>query len=332
MLQRIINWLNDLRPRQLLILAAVAGFLMFLTIFFAMKLVSKKEVVVPPPVVEKAPEPVKEPQIEKKTVVVAKVNIAPRTRLQDNMLQLKEMPADMVPEGAISSLDDVKNVQIKVSIFAGDILTTQKVFSEATNEGFAGDIPPNCRAVSISVSEITSVAGFAKPGDKVDLILVEKDKFSATTNILLQNVPLLSVNQESAGTNLLDENGIVKTTAISNPTIATFALPPQDILKLIAAANIGEIYMMLRPAHPQSNYVEAMQFTIESVNKPQPDPVQAEAAQEPQVPKIEIILGDQVQEDKQSTTPSTQPRSSTTSTPSNSTPAKNLPDVLNPNK
>ena len=331
MLQKIINWLNDLRPRQLLILAAVAGFLMFVAIFFAMKLISKNEVVVVPPVVEeKAPQPA-EPVIEKKTVVVAKVNIAPRTRLQDNMLQLKEMPVDMVPEGAISSLDDVKNVQVKVSIFAGDILTIQKVFSEATNEGFAGDIPPNCRAVSISVSEITSVAGFAKPGDKVDLILVEKDKFSATTNILLQNVPLLSVNQEASGTNVLDENGVVKTTAISNPTIATFALPPQDILKLIAAANIGEIYMMLRPAHPQSNYVEAMQYTIESVNKPQPEPVQAEAPQEPTVPKIEIILGDQVQEDEKKsapTTPAAQQRSSTPST--NSTPAKNLPDVLNP--
>lgn len=317
MLQKVINWLNDLRPRQLLILAGVAGMLMFVMIILAMKLTGNEETPGVPIVEEKATQPV----IETKAVVVAKVNIPPRTRIQDGMLQIKEMPVDMVPEGAIGSVDEVKDVQVKVSIFAGDILTTQKVFSETSNEGFVGEIPPDCRAVSINVTEVTGVAGFAKPGDKVDLILVEKDKYSATTNILLQNVPLLSVNQDTTGSNVLDENGIVKNSAISNPTIATFALPPQDVLRLVAAANLGEIYMMLRPAHPQSNYVSAMQFTIESVNKPPPEPVQVptpivpttptpeipqpQPPAEPEVPKIEIILGDQVaQSPEQTTNPS----------------------------
>ena len=344
MLQRIINLLNDLRPRQLLVLAAAAGFLMFVTIIMAMKFITKQEVVVAPPVVEEKAPPPAETKVETKAVVVAKVNIPPRTRLQEGMLQMKELPADMVPEGAITSLDDVKNVQVKVSIFAGDILTIQKVFSESTNEGFVGEIPPNCRAVSITVSEVTGVAGFAKPGDKVDLLLVEKDKYSVTTNLILQNVPLLSVNQDTTGSNVLDENGIVKSSAISNPTIATFALPPQDILKLIAAANLGEIYMMLRPAHPQSNYVEAMQYTLESVNKPLPEqpvqqpqqPVQAPA--ESQVPKIEIILGDQVQtNEKNQQNPATgqnptksavQQRSTATSAPVNQTPS--FPNIIKP--
>ena len=305
MLQKIINKLNDLRPRQLLILALAAGFLMFLTIIVAMNFVTKKEVAVMPPVEEKAAPP----PIEKKAVVVAKVNIPPRTRIQENMLQIKDVPVDMVPEGAITSFDEVKNVQVRASIFSGDILTIQKVFNDKANEGFTGDIPADCRAISINVTEVTGVAGFAKPGDKVDLLLVEKDKYSATTNIILQNVPLLSVNQDADGSNLLDENGIVKSSAISNPTIATFALPPQDIMKLIAAVNLGEIYMMLRPAHPQSNYVDEMQYTLESVNKPRPDPTPVIPANPtpdmplPQIPgitfeepapKFDIIAGDQI--------------------------------------
>ena len=348
MLQRIINWLNDLRPRQLLILAAVAGFLMFVTIALAMSfMTNKKEVAIAPPVVEEKPQPPPEPTIEKKSVVIAKVNIPPRTRIQESMLQMKEMPVDMVPEGAISSFEDVKNVQVKVSIFAGDILTIQKVFSESSNEGFTGEIPPDCRAVSINVSEVTGVAGFAKPGDKVDLLLVEKDKYSATTNILLQNVPLLSVNQDTTGSNVLDENGIIKSSAISNPTIATFALPPQDILKLIAAANLGEIYMMLRPAHPQSNYVESMQFTIESVNKPQPEqPVQVpaptpempQALEGPTVPKIEIILGDQVQDNQTKQNPAVTQNSSPSATQQKRTPSSSgasnastpFPNIIQP--
>ena len=308
MFQKIINILNDLRPRQLLILAGAAAVLMFLTIILAMNLVSNK----PVPIVQTVEE---KPAIQTTSVIVAKVNIPPRTRIQESMLQTKEMPVDMVPEGAIRSFNEVKDVQIKVSIFAGDILTTQKVFSEKGNEGFAGEIPADCRAVAINVSEVTGVAGFAKPGDKVDLLLVEKGQYSATTNILLQNVPLLSVNQDTEGGNLIDANGVVTSSAISNPTIATFALPPQDVLKLISASKLGEIYMMLRPSNPAANYVPEMEYTIDSINKPKPEtpaipsnpvpnlPQIPAVPVAPPVPKIDIILGDEIVQSSQDVAP-----------------------------
>ena len=312
MLQRIINRLNDLRPRQLLILALAAAFLMFVTVIAAINLMSGKEVAELPAQEEE------KPPIETTQVVVAKVNIPPRTRIQENMLQTKDIPVDLVPEGAIKNFDDVKNVQIKVTIFAGDILTIQKVFNETGNEGFVGQIPADCRAVSINVNEITGVAGFAKPGDKVDLLLVEKSSYSATTNVLLQNVPLLSVNQDTTGGNIVDDSGIVTSSAISNPTIATFALPPQDVLKLISASKLGEIYMMLRPANPQANYIAEMEYTFDSINKPQPAPEPTPAIPsnppanaplpqipgmpvEPVVPKIDIILGDELVQSSEET-------------------------------
>ena len=312
MFQKIVNKLNDLRPKQLLMLAGATAILMFMVIYLGLSLATgSKEIV------QLAPE--QPPPAETKPVVVAKVNLPPRTRIQESMLQVKEMPVDMVPEGAIESLDDVKDVQIKVSIFAGDILTIQKVFNEKGSEGFVGEIPADCRAVSINVSEVTSVAGFAKPGDKVDLLLVEKSNYSATTNVLLQNVPLLSINQDMLGTNSVDDSGVIQSSAISNPTIATFALPPQDVLKLISASKLGEIYMMLRPSNPRANYVPEMEYTIESVNKPQPKPVE-ETAPAPVIPsnptpamplpqlpavqatpKIDIILGDELAQSSEET-------------------------------
>ena len=301
--QKLINKLNDLRPRQLIMLAVVAAILMFLTVYFGMSLLTPKAPVVvqPTQTEEKAP-----PPVEKVAVVVAKTNIPPRTRIQETMLQMKELPVELVPEGAIKSFDDVLNVQVKVSIFSGDILTIQKVFTDKSAEGFIGTIPPDCRAVSLNVNEITSVAGFAKPGDFVDLLLSERSDYSATTSILLQNVPLLSINQDM-GDSMIDSGS---GSAISNPTIATFALHPEDALKLIAASKLGEIYMSLRPANPQSNYVGAVEYTIESVNAPKVEPVQAVPAipensaiplpqlpavsAEPPVPKIEIIQGDEI--------------------------------------
>lgn len=314
MFQKIINKLNDLRPKQLLILAAIAGMLMFITIIVGMNMLTKQEVaIIPPPVVQE-----EKPVIQTTQVVVAKVNIPPRTRIQESMLQMKELPVDMVPEGAIESFDAVKNVQVKVSIFSGDVLTIQKVFSESADEGFVGEIPADCRAISINVNEVTGVGGFAKPGDKVDLLLVESDKYNAVSNILLQNVLLLSVNQDTTQTgNIITDEGIAKPSAINNPSIATFALPPEDILKLIAATKLGEIYMMLRPSNPRANYVPQMEYAIESISKPKPEvetpvipsnvplPEIPANALEPVVPKIDIIAGDQIVQSSTPTTPQT---------------------------
>lgn len=298
--QKLVNKLNDLRPRQLIMLAIAAAVLMFMTIYTGMSLLTKQEIVVQPQ--EQAPPP---PAVEKTAVVVAKVNIPPRTRIQETMLQMKELPVDLVPEGAIKSFDDVLNVQVKVSIFSGDVLTIQKVFNDKSAEGFVGTIPDNCRAVSINVNEVTGVAGFAKPGDFVDLLLVEKSQYSVTTSVLLQNVPLLSVNQDM-GDNMVDTGS---GSAINNPSIATFALYPEDAMKLISASKLGEIYMSLRPANSQGNYSGAVEYTIESINAPKPQPAQTvpvipdnstsvmplpDLPVTPVAPKIEIIQGDQI--------------------------------------
>ncbi len=340
MFQRLLDKLNNLSSKQLLAMAGVAAVLMFGAIYAGMTLLAESNKPIQPPPEEKV--------VETVAVVVAKNNIHPRTRIQESMLQIKELPADIVPEGAIKSFTDVVNVQVKVSIFAGDILTIQKVFAEGGDEGFTGSIPADCRAVSISVNDITGVAGFAKPGDRVDLLLVEKGKHRAMTELLLQNVPLLSINQDAGGGIPVDKNG-VPTGAIANPSIATFALQPKEALKLISAAKIGEIYISLRPSKPQSAYVEPMEYTIESIEAPKPEPVREPAPVipsnpapqipvapvapvEPPQPKIEIIAGDQVVQSATPTLPAggpinppNQPNQPTTSQPLPAIPSRGVP-------
>lgn len=314
MFTRFINMINDMRPNQLIGLAAVCGVLMCGLIYLIFSSAAEHE---QSDVVTKEVAPV-----ETVKVVVAKQNIPVRTRIQENMLQLKEMPVTAVPEGAIKDFSTIINEPARVSIFAGDVLTQQKLFGERSDEGFLGTIPEDCRAVSISVNNITGVAGFAKPGDFVDLLLVENDNYSATTNILLQNVLLLSINQS------MSASAVEGSEAITNPTIATLALRPAEALKVVSAAKLGEIYLMLRPFKPQNMYVGEMEYTIDSVNKPQPkeepapQPVQQPVPQipvqtapnvpiTPPEPKIEIIVGDKVEQpssDVQFVTPQPQPK------------------------
>ena len=86
MLQRIINFLNDLRPRQILMLAIGAAVLMLITVYFGINYAIKEKTIVIQPVEEKAPPP--PPEVTKTAVVVAKTTIMPRTRIQDTMIQM----------------------------------------------------------------------------------------------------------------------------------------------------------------------------------------------------------------------------------------------------
>ena len=97
--QKLVNKLNDLRPRQLIMLAIAAAVLMFMTIYTGMSLLTKQEIVVQPQ--EQAPPP---PAVEKTAVVVAKVNIPPRTRIQEEEraragMELHDEPGVRVRQG-----------------------------------------------------------------------------------------------------------------------------------------------------------------------------------------------------------------------------------------
>ena len=309
MFDRLIKWLNDLNPRQLLILAGVVMLVMFSSIYFFLSWwVADKDDE------KKIEEPIA--ATEMKTVVVAKNDIPPLTVIKSDMLETKEVAENLVPEGAIEDVAEIVNVSAKTEIFAGDILTTRKLLADSEQVSFVGTIPADCRAVSINVNEITGVDGFAKPGDKVDLLLVETyENRSVTTSVLLQDVLLLSINKNMSKNSSADEDGKNKTSAVENPSTATFALRPEEVLKLVSASKLGEIYLSLRPTHPVVRYSDAVGYTIDSINadkqkqetppqvavqpqqipqivSPQVQPVQVETA--PDVNKMEIIQGDQI--------------------------------------
>ena len=259
-MSKLLNFLNDMPPRQILILSGGVAVAMFAVIFFALTFLTDSK---------KAEEEitVNNSVSEMTNVVTAVSDISPRTMIKENMVKLKEVPIDMIPEGAVTNVSEILNTSAKVAIFAGDILTDHKIYKNMDQAGFVGSIPPNCRAVSIDVNSVTGVDGFAKPGDYVDLLLVEKNNKTVITNVLLQNILLLSINQNMSDSKGDGENS--NTTAIDNPSIATLALKPDEAMRLISATKLGEIYLMLRPFKPTDMYVD--EFAVQnSVETPPP--------------------------------------------------------------
>ncbi len=252
---RFSNFMERFTPRQLLLLCCAIALVVFLLIYFMLTRLTA----------DKPKAPAQPANIQ---IVVAQKDIAPREVVRENMLLLKEMPSNAVPAGAVRRTTDVIGKPAKVGIVQGEIITGQKMYNSMQDAGLSGRIPPDCRAVTVGISDVTGVTGFAQPGDYVDVILVssqvEPDK--VTSELVLQNVLLLAINKsvdnastapkqnnansQKQGAQQASQAGNDNVKAVGKPATATLALTPEDSLRLAAKAQLGQIVLALRPFRP----------------------------------------------------------------------------------
>ena len=230
------------------------------------------------------------PKVETVQVVRAGVDIPRLTVITDLMVEMVEVPKDIVPEGALTDKATLLNCPASVSIQKGDILTNKKVYTDKRMAGFPGRIPDNCRAISVAITDVTGIAGFAKPGDYVDVMVVKSSRTNGAREgeILLQNVLLLGVNknakvEQPGGASKKNDKkdgksdgkddgktddknaddkksggkkdvGAEADSAVQAETKAmanaTLALTPEDALKLAVSAQNSTVYLALRPIKP----------------------------------------------------------------------------------
>ena len=227
-------------------------------------------------------------------VVVAKEDIPARAVIRESMLKMESVPADRIPDGAVSDIADAVGKPATVPIMQGDVVTTKKILSDPQAAGFTGMIPANCRAISIPVTDITGISGLAKPGDYVDVMLIRKgDKNGGRVDgeIIMQNVLLLAINKNASAETPNEGNGDKKKKAKEDASskaaaqpmaTATLALRPDDALRLAVAAQSGTIYLVLRPYHPQDSVVLDTEFSIDGANDEAPPQTTAPQTPAPQ--------------------------------------------------
>lgn len=282
--ERIREFLDKITYRQWGVAAGVVSILLGLMVYFAM---SGDD--------EKAAE---KPQTNLVQVVAAKQDIPERTVVKEDMLKVVEVPSELVPEGAFRDVADAVDHPTSTAIQQGDIMTSRKVYVDIRMAGFTGIIPPDCRAVTIPINDVTGVSGFAHPGDYVDIMIISGTKENSINGrIILQDVLLLGINRtadlpntptgdssqkdsgqkDDAGSQAV---GSVNTKASSDTmATATVALKPADALKLAAASQEGTLYLVLRPFKPRDMYT----FDTDYAGVPQGSGQQASSApSEPQ--------------------------------------------------
>ena len=163
----------------------------------------------------------------------------------------------------------------KVAIASGEVITSQIVFASILDMGLSGRIPPECRAITVGISDVTGVAGFAQPGDYVDVMLISNqvENNKVVSEMILQNVLLQAINKQveaqnstpaQNNANAKGQNQKVSSQpkVTNNPAMATVALVPEDALKLAAKAQLGQIYLVLRPYRPSNGVSDDTYYSV----------------------------------------------------------------------
>ncbi|WP_027717652.1 Flp pilus assembly protein CpaB [Desulfovirgula thermocuniculi] len=180
-------------------------------------------------------------------VVVAREKIPPQTRITENMVEVKEVPAAYVHKEALSRKEEAVGRVSTAPIFPGEQVLKGRVAAGDAAQGLAFQIGGGKRAATIAVDEVSGVGGHLRPGDRVDVVgTVDVPQGGAkvtVTTLLLQNVAVLAVDRsvEAGG------NRGAGARAPQAQTV-TLEVTPQQAQVLILAAERGSVRLLLRPA------------------------------------------------------------------------------------
>ena len=176
-------------------------------------------------------------------VAVAAVALVQGTHLSPEKLHLVEWPAGAVPPGAILDLKTLENRIARVDIGSGEPVTEAKLAPVGTMGGLSAVVAAGKRAMTVRVNDVVGVAGFALPGNYVDILVnmlgTSSDMGAAQpsiSKIVLERILVLAVAQES---NRDD----------SKPRVVnavTLELTPDQVEKLDLARSIGSLSLVLR--------------------------------------------------------------------------------------
>lgn len=187
----------------------------------------------------------KKGSIASNKVVVATMDIELGSRLNAQMLATVDWPSGSVPQGAFADLKELQDRVVKTSVQRGEAILGAKLAPVGTQGGLSAVIADGKRAMTVRVNDVVGVAGFALPGNYVDVMVnAQQDKTDGKGNdeqrqiskTVLEHVLVLAVAQEAGR----DETKPKVVNAV------TLELSPEDAEKLDLARNVGTLSLVLR--------------------------------------------------------------------------------------
>lgn len=174
-------------------------------------------------------------------VVVARTDVGTASALEPTALTLVDWPAHLVPTGALLSLASAEGRVTRRPLAAGEPVLETALFEKGAEGGLPAVIAAEHRAVSVKVDSVIGVAGFVKPGARVDVLAtvrrVDQRNSLPYSKVILQDVKVLAIDQK------LEEARDGEAQLVS---VVTLEVKPDAAQKLIYSAHEGRLQLALR--------------------------------------------------------------------------------------
>jgi pilus assembly protein CpaB len=169
-------------------------------------------------------------------IVVAAVDVNLGQRLTQEMLKQIDWPAESLPRGALTDGSKLVGRVLKNSVLRDEPLSEAKLAPAGTLGGLSALIAEGKRAITVRVNDVVGVAGFALPGNFVDIIVNTQANESAISKIVLERILVLAVAQEVGR----DETKPRVVNAV------TLEVTPEQAENLDLARSVGTLSLVLR--------------------------------------------------------------------------------------
>jgi pilus assembly protein CpaB len=176
-------------------------------------------------------------------IAVAGLDIELGGRINPEMLKMVDWPAGSIPEGAFTEIKNLDTRVAKTTITRGEPVIEAKLAPLGTKGGLSAVVAEGKRAMTVRVNDVVGVAGFALPGNYVDILVNTQEEGSksgsretAISKIVLEKILVLAVAQEAGR----DDTKPKVVNAV------TLELTPEQAELLDLARSVGTLSLVLR--------------------------------------------------------------------------------------
>lgn len=196
------------------------------------------------------------PMVQTVKVVVAARPLKFGNVLQKEFVKLADWPRESAPPTGFTDFDMLfgdgsEPRTVLTPMQEGEPVLQSKITGFGQRPSISARLSEGMRAFSIPISSVSGVSGFVLPGDRVDIFLTRKGDGGLVTDVILQNILVIGVDQ------LADENA-------NKPKVgrtATVEVDPETAQKLALAQRLGTLSLSLRKVGAQDT-TEDMRVTI----------------------------------------------------------------------
>ena len=173
-------------------------------------------------------------------VAVAAVDLGIGQQIAPEQVRMVDWPAGSVPAGAFTKAEALDGRVAKVNVLRDEPVLESKLAPVGTKGGLSAVIAEGKRAITVRVNDVIGVAGFALPGNYVDVLVSTKDERKSqdenVSKIVLERILVLAVAQEASR----DETKPKVVNAV------TLEVTPEQAEKLDLARSVGQLSLVLR--------------------------------------------------------------------------------------